>query len=267
MLHNRSKLFGTWKNRLTCRQSVELAGHMTDYIASMELPFELVFCPPMVALQAVAERIASAISISAQNVIWDDSVSFTGETSAEALREIGCKYVIIGHSERRIYLGEDDEVVAKKASTAIKHGLIPVVCIGEFYEDHESGRSEMVVERQMSAVMPSFAPVREPNRFVIAYEPAWAISTSRQGLKCEPSEANQRHRQIRDMIQSRWGSDFAEGVSVIYGGSVDAKNAEAYFGQSEIDGGLVGTASQTSESFGQLIDAARHVFAKKGSKA
>src|SRR3989442_401395 len=120
MQENRFKLFGTWKNKLTVAQSVKLADEIGNYVLPLELSFELSFCPPMVALQSVAERIRPSIALTAQNAVWDDTVSFTGETDAGALKEIGCKFLIIGHSERRIYLGESDLTVAKKIVTAVR---------------------------------------------------------------------------------------------------------------------------------------------------
>ncbi len=260
---NRFKLFGAWKNRLTYTQSIELAREISEYVSYMHLPFELSFSPPMIALKGVADLLAGKISLTAQNLVWDDSVSFTGETTAEALRQIGCRYVVIGHSERRIYLGENDSMIARKVSTAVKHNLIPVICIGEFYEDHKQSKSEQVVKEQMNAVLPSLRAVDQPNKFLIAYEPAWAISTSREALKCEPIAANQMHKQIREIIRQEWGNKFADGCSIIYGGNVSPQNAPDYFGQSDIDGGLVGTAAQSKESFIKLIDATRGVFDKK----
>ena len=265
MLASRYKLFGTWKNKLTYAATMNLSRYICDYVSDLTLPFELSFCPTMVALKAVANQLRGKVALTAQNLVWDDSVSFTGETSGSILQEIGCKSVIIGHSERRLYLGEDDAMVAKKVSTATKHGLVPVVCIGETYDDYVLGRSNEVVQSQMKAVLEVIGTPHPHSRFVIAYEPAWAISTSREALKCEPDEANAKHILIRRIIESELGRAIAERVSVIYGGSVTPGNAAQYFGMSDIDGGLVGTASQSQESFRQLIDASRTVFARKAT--
>ena len=215
----RFTLFGTWKNRLLVAESIKLAQEIQGYVEPLTLPFELSICPTMIALQSVSSHLRGPLSTTAQNLIWDDTVTFTGETSAEALREVGCKYVIIGHSERRLYLGENNSIVAKKVATALRHGLIPLICVGEFFDDYKSGKSSEAVTTQMESVLPALCAVHQPSEFVIAYEPAWAISTSREKVRhCEPSDANERHRQIRGIIRAHWNKDFASGVSIVYGG-------------------------------------------------
>jgi triosephosphate isomerase len=263
---SRLKLFGTWKNRLTCAQSVILAKQIVAFVQSANLTFELSICPPMTALKSVKDEIPPWLSLTAQNLIWNDKVSFTGETTGTDLHEIGCRYVIIGHSERRLYLSETNETVAKKVLSAREHQLIPVVCVGEFYDDYKEGRTTEVIETQLQAVMTSIDASGEPPELIIAYEPAWAISTSREALKCDPSLANQRHIEIREIVKRRWGPGCSNRMTILYGGSVTDANAEAYFAQSDIDGGLVGASSQNMESFIRLINVTRRVFEKKHEK-
>ena len=259
---NRLKLFGTWKNRLTVRESCDLAAATSRHVRNLPLPFELGVCPPMTALAPVRDVLNDEILMAAQNVVWDDDVSFTGETSAKALVELGASFVIIGHSERRLYLEESDTIVAKKVGTALAHGITPIICIGEFFEDHNTGRSLDVIRSQFQAIY-DVVDERMPADIILAYEPAWAISTSKQALKCEPQEANSRHQFIRQLLKDAWSSEVALKTSIIYGGSVSSTNVEGYFQQPDIDGGLVGTASQSAESFRSLIDGAKQVFDRK----
>jgi len=250
-------LFGTWKNKLTPSKSVQLAKVIKEYVYQYPLPFELSICPSMVSLQAVAREVAGSIPITAQNVIWDASVSFTGETSADSLVEIGCKYVMIGHSERRLYLAETDEQISKKVLTAIKKGLIPLICIGEFFEDYEQGRTNEVIDAQMKAIIPSLRTCVNPSQFLIAYEPAWAITTSQQAIPCDPTLAEQRHKYIRQILRSNWDSDFADNVKLIYGAGVNKGNIAEFLRQPNIDGGLTGGASQSAEKFIELLEIVR----------
>jgi triosephosphate isomerase len=262
MKHERGKLFGTWKNRLSVAASESMTRALEAHLVEFPTTFEVSVCPPMVAMAPVQRILSGILSLTAQNLVWDDDVSFTGETNATHLLELGCKYVIIGHSERRIYLREDDEIVARKVQTAVHHGLSPVICIGEFYEDYKTGRTKAVIESQLASVIRVLRNTENP-QFVIAYEPAWAISTSREALKCEPDLANANHLLIRELIRNEWGHDFAERTTILYGGSVSPQNARDYFLQSDIDGGLVGTASQSLDGFKGLIAAARYAFNPK----
>lgn len=256
-------LFGTWKNKLSPSKSVKLAKTIKNYIKAHPLPFELSICPSMVSLQAVALEIAGSIPITAQNVIWDAPLSFTGETSADSLVEIGCKYVMIGHSERRMYLAETDEQISKKVLTAIKNGLIPLICIGEFYEDYKQGRTNEVIDAQMKAIIPSLKNCESPSQFLIAYEPAWAITTSQQAIPCDPSLAEQRHKYIRKILRSNWTADFADNVKLIYGAGVNKENIDEFLSQPNIGGGLAGGASQSAEKFIELIEITRGVIEKQ----
>ena len=217
----------------------------------------------MIAIKTIIDLAPSWFPVTAQNLVWDDSVSFTGETSAIALKEIGCRYVIIGHSERRLYLKEDNDDIAKKVFTAIEHELIPIICVGELYDDYKKGKSDKVIEEQMVRVIETIKKYDKIPKFIFAYEPAWAISTSKEALKCDPFEANKMHIKIRENVRNNIGYSVSESLTILYGGSVTPDNAFNYFNQSDIDGGIVGTTSQSKESFIRLIEAARSVFEKK----
>jgi triosephosphate isomerase len=212
----------------------------------------------MTALAAVTEVTAGRVAVTAQNVVWDAANSFTGETSASTLSEIGCKYVILGHSERRLYLGETDEMIGRKIRTAFAHRLIPVLCVGETRDEHRDGRFEQVVVRQLTAL---FATVADsPSPFIVAYEPACAISTSTEALECKPLEAGDRHGFIRSALAQAMGSEVAAATTILYGGSVTGDNVASYLAESDIDGGLVGTASQDPSSFRVLVDATTSAY-------
>lgn len=257
MARDTFKLFGTWKNKLTPMRSIALAREMVAYVRSHPLTIEISICPSMAALHAIAAEVAGVMPLTAQNVVWDAPNSFTGETSADTLVEIGCKYVMLGHSERRLYLGEDDTQVSRKVETAIQHGLVPLVCVGEFYQDFKENRTEEVIRAQMAAIMPCLQACNSPDQFLIAYEPAWAITTSKEAIPCDPALAQQRHRLIRSILIQDLGDTFAENVSLIYGAGVTNENIGQFLDQADIDGGLAGGASQSIEKFSSLIEAAR----------
>jgi triosephosphate isomerase len=258
MTATRHKLFGTWKNQVGHKRSRELAAVAVECAPKCQGLFELAICPSMTALAAVTSVTAGRVAVSAQNVVWDATNSFTGETSASTLSEIGCKYVIIGHSERRLYLGETEEMIGRKISTAFAHRLIPVLCVGETLDEHRDGQFEPVVLGQLTAL---FAAVADPaSPFVVAYEPAWAISTSTEALECKPLEAGDRHRFIRSALAQETGSEAADATTILYGGSVTGDNVASYLAESDIDGGLVGTASQDPKSFRELVDATIAVY-------
>jgi triosephosphate isomerase len=253
MTATRRKLFGTWKNQVGHERSLELAAVAVECAPQCQGLFELALCPSMTALASVTDVSAGRVAVTAQNVVWDATNSFTGETSASTLSEIGCKYVILGHSERRLYLGETEEMIGRKIRTAFAHRLIPVLCVGETLDEHRDGQFEQVVLGQLSALFAAVADSASP--FVVAYEPAWAISTSAEALECKPLEAGERHRFIRSALGREVGSKIADATTILYGGSVTGDNVASYFAESDIDGGLVGTASQDPNSFRALVNA------------
>ena len=249
----RRKLFATWKNQVSLAQSVTLAAAAVDAAAATEGLFELSVCPSMTALVPVARVCAGRVAVTAQNMGWDDARSLTGETSATDLADLGCRYVILGHSERRRYLGETNDMIARKLQTAFAHRLTPILCIGDTLTEHDSGRSEVAVRTQLEVLLRVHH--LSSGQFLLAYEPAWAISTSEHARQCTPVEAADRHGYIRSVLSDELGAQPAAETTLLYGGSVTADNAHAYLTQPDIDGGLVGGASQDLTSLQALINA------------
>ena len=211
---------------------------------------EIVVCPPYIDLQvAVDSAKGSKVAVGAQNVYWKDEGAFTGEISSPMLLAVGCTHVIIGHSERRQYFGETDDTVNLKLKAALEHGLTPIVCVGEVLEEREAGVTEDVLRRQC---MRAFATIsaKKAARLVIAYEPVWAIGT---GKTATPQMASDAHALIRAEAATAFGEDFANGLRILYGGSVKPDNANALMSQEEIDGALVGGASLDPQSFAAIV--------------
>lgn len=244
----RPLVMGNWKmhgSRASVRQL--LTEIVTGVGAS---PAEVVVCPAYVHLQqAFALCADSAVGVGAQDCSHMAAGAFTGEISAEMLQDIGCRWVILGHSERRQYHGESDDLVAAKLAAALQAGLLPVVCVGETQEEREAGEAEYVVTRQLRGALAGQAALKE---VVIAYEPVWAIGT---GLTATPGEAQGMHVFIREQLAEIAGADPAA-MRVLYGGSVKAANAAELFGQPDIDGALVGGASLDADEFRDIVAAA-----------
>jgi len=217
---------------------------------------EVVLCPPFPALWPVAQAVSGTpVRVAAQNLFWEDQGAYTGEVSAPMLREAGCRYVVIGHSERRQYFGETDETVNRKVKAALRHGLTPIVCVGERLAEREAGETFKVVERQVNS---AFEGVEEAAAAgaVIAYEPVWAIGT---GRTASPEDAQAVNSFIRGVFGGLYSPAAAERVRIQYGGSVTPENAASLLAQPDIDGALVGGASLKAASFVAIIDAARRV--------
>lgn len=213
---------------------------------------EVLVCPPFPYLEAAATRIdGCGLSLGAQNVSEHESGAFTGETAASMLADVGCSYVIVGHSERRAIMGESSSTVAAKFKAAQGAGMIPVLCVGESREQREAGHTEAVVDEQLNAVLDA-AGIAAMENAVIAYEPVWAIGT---GLTATPEQAQAVHRHIRDVLATR-DEAVANKVKILYGGSVKGDNAAGLFGKADIDGGLIGGASLKSADFLAIVEAA-----------
>jgi triosephosphate isomerase len=214
---------------------------------------EKVLCPPAMSLLAVSALLEGTdTGLGAQNMHWEEKGAFTGELSASMVREY-CRYVILGHSERRAYFGETDETVNRKMLAAQKAGLTPIVCVGETLEEYESRRTADVVSRQVEKGLANLDPAFAP-RMVVAYEPVWAIGT---GKASNGPEANAVVADvIRPALARLYGTETAQAVRVLYGGSVTAANAAEFFGQPDIDGALVGGASLKEEEFVAITKAA-----------
>ncbi len=206
---------------------------------------EVAVCPPFIYLSQIADSLqGSSVVLGAQNVSHLDAGAYTGETAVSMLKDFGCQYVIVGHSERRSLYAETDERVAEKFLQVVQSGLRPILCVGELLEEREAGETEDVIARQLDAVI-ELAGIENFSQAVVAYEPVWAIGT---GKTATPEQAQQVHEFIRLRL-ARHDSDVADAIRILYGGSVKADNAEQLFNMADIDGGLIGGASLIAQDF------------------
>jgi len=240
---------GNWKMNKTVGEARELATALKGKVADVT-DVEIVVGPTFTALLAVAEVIkGSNIKLAAQNMSWEESGAFTGEISPLMLKDVGCQYVIIGHSERRAYFSETNEMVNKRVKAAHAHSLKPIVCVGEKLEDRESGVTKDVIKDH---VVNGLAGLTEEQmlKTVMAYEPVWAIGT---GKTATPDQAQEVHKFIRELLAELYSSPVAEAIRIQYGGSVKPNNVAELMAQPDIDGGLIGGASLDADSFTQII--------------
>ena len=236
---------GNWKMNTTRQEAVSLVEQIRDALDAESAVTSLV-CPPFVHLDAVAEALrGSSVALGAQNMHPEGSGAFTGEVSPDMLRGL-CEYVILGHSERRELFGETDEFVNRKVRAALAAGLRPILCVGERLEQREGGEADAVVERQVALGLEG---VEDASTLVVAYEPVWAIGTGRAAT---PDVAQSMMATIRAALVNRFGSDAAGEVPLLYGGSVNAGNAEDYARQTDVNGALVGGASLDAEAFAEI---------------
>jgi len=243
---------GNWKMNMTIAESRHLVSELVPGLQSVK-GVEKVLCPPFTALLAVSALLEGTdIGLGAQNVFWEAAGAFTGEISPPMLTEL-CKYVILGHSERRAHFNETDATVNRKVQTVLLHNLIPIVCVGETLAEYESGRTEEVVFRQVKLGLAGLDLIAG-DALVVAYEPVWAIGTGRAATA---SGANAVVANvIRPAMNDLFGEKIAQAVRVLYGGSVKGDNAAEFFEQAEIDGALVGGASLKVGEFTQIVQAA-----------
>ncbi|NHM28816.1 triose-phosphate isomerase [Desulfofundulus sp. TPOSR] len=245
-------LAGNWKMYKTVTEAVEFVRGLKEALAGVQ-GVEVAVCPPFTALYAVARELeGSNIVLGAQNMHRAEEGAYTGEISPVMLKEIGCRYVILGHSERRQYFGESDEDVNAKVKAALKHGLVPIVCVGERLEEREAGHTERVVGAQVRRSLAGLSGT-ELAGLVVAYEPVWAIGT---GRTASPEDAQQVNAFIRCLLAEMGGREAARQVRIQYGGSVKPENAAELLGQPDIDGALVGGASLKVDSFAAIVRAA-----------
>jgi len=247
----RPLIAGNWKMFNGGRSGVELAEACVAFARDLR-NVDVVVAPPYTALAAVADTIdGSPVQLAAQNIYPNDHGPYTGEISGPMLEECGCTWVIIGHSERRQYFAESDAFVAEKAAAALKHDLLPILCVGETLQQRESGETLRVVKQQVDAFLGVIAQTSKA--VAIAYEPVWAIGT---GKTAGPAEAEEVHAAIRQWLEKK-NPDLAKRTRILYGGSVKADNAAALFACPNVDGALVGGASLDAGSFGAIAKAAR----------
>ena len=233
----------------SCAESVELVSQLKD-IFSDSRDIDIVVAPPFTALGAVAPVLkGSPVGLAAQHVFWEESGAFTGEISTAMLKDVGCRYVIIGHSERRQYFSETDETVNKRLNAALKASLIPIVCIGETLAEREAEKTLTVIEQQLKGGLKGLS-LEEMATVVIAYEPVWAIGT---GKTATPDQAQEVHRFIRDLIARIFSKEIAESTRILYGGSVKPDTVDQLMAQLDIDGALVGGASLKADEFARIV--------------
>ncbi|MDR5611881.1 MAG: triose-phosphate isomerase [Arsenophonus sp.] len=251
-------VMGNWKLNGSTKMVEELIGNLRNELNNVTGCDVAIVPPALYLAQAKQALTGSKIALGAQDVDVNLSGAFTGDTSAEMLKDIGAKYIIIGHSERRTYHQESDEFIARKFAVLKSQGLTPVLCIGESEEENSAGKTEQVCARQIDAVLNSLGASAFENS-VIAYEPIWAIGT---GKSATPAQAQAVHKFIRDHI-AKQDPAIAEQVIIQYGGSVNASNSAELFSQPDIDGALVGGASLKADAFATIVNAA--AAAKKAS--
>ena len=237
---------GNWKMNLDHREGARLAGEIRDGLKNRVPPCEVVVIPPFTSLQAVGDTLrGSCVSLGAQDLWYEDSGAFTGEVSAGMISAAGCRYVLVGHSERRHILCEGPDLLSRKVRAAIKGGLSPIYCVGELLEEREAGRAEKTVSRQVEEVLGGL-DAGGMSKLAIAYEPVWAIGT---GKTATAGDASGMHKVIRDLLSRLFGPGTAGETPILYGGSVKPDNARALLSAGDIDRALVGGASLASDSF------------------
>jgi triosephosphate isomerase len=236
---------GNWKMHKTLTEAVSLAGGIREGVSEIEKT-QVVLCPPFTALAAVAQVVGrSNVALGAQNVYWETEGAYTGEISPKFLVDVGCEWVIVGHSERRKYFGETDQSVNRRITAALNSQLDSIVCVGETLEQREQGITESVVETQVRGAFNGLGR-QELGKLVVAYEPVWAIGT---GKTASPDMANDVHIYIRKLIAELYDGESASAMRVLYGGSVTPDNITSLIAMSDIDGALVGGASLKAPSF------------------
>ncbi|MFT5303993.1 MAG: triosephosphate isomerase [Mariniblastus sp.] len=247
----RPLIAGNWKMNLNRADAVSLAQGVAAIEAGADV--DVLVCPSHVYLDSVANAVAgSSVAVGGQDVYFEASGAFTGETSTSMLSDVGCTYVILGHSERRHVIGETDELINKKAVAALAAGLTPVICVGEQLEEREAGKTHDVVKSQFEGSLAGLTD-EQIRKTVIAYEPVWAIGT---GKTASPAQAQEVHADLRKMLADQYNSETSETVRILYGGSVKPDNAGDLMSQTDIDGALVGGASLKADNFEAIIKAA-----------
>ena len=246
----RRVIAGNWKMYKTLAETRAFFSAFTPLVAGAR-HCDIIVAPPFTAISTAVEAAKNTnIAIAGQNVSWSKEGAFTGEVSAPMLFEAGCRYVIIGHSERRQLFRETDDNVAKKTLISLQSGLIPIVCLGETQEDRDAGLAEQVLRRQFTGGPGALTP-EEFSRILLAYEPVWAIGTGRTAT---PEIAAAAHRFLRQCAVEQFSASHASALRILYGGSVKPDNIQGLMAQEELDGALVGGASLDAKSFAALVN-------------
>jgi len=244
---------GNWKMNTDGKSAVELAKGVAQNCQSLLAEVDVSVCPPFVYLSAVKNALGSSnVGLGAQDVYFEAKGAFTGEVSCQMLKDVGCKNVLIGHSERRHVIKETDSLINKKLIAAIDAGLLPIFCVGELLEERKAGKTEQVVKEQIQKGMAGIT-VEKAKAVTIAYEPVWAIGT---GLNATPAQAQEVHLMIRQFISAMYNKELAGQIIIQYGGSAKPDNAAELMAQPDIDGLLVGGASLKADDFAAMVKAA-----------
>jgi triosephosphate isomerase len=240
---------GNWKMNKTVGEALYLIRELRTAVSGVK-GVEVAVAPPFTALHAVHKELeGSSIRLAAQNLYWEEKGAFTGEISPLMLKEVGCQYAIIGHSERRQFFGESDETVNRRIKAALANGMKVIFCIGETLMEREDAKTFSVIERQVSGGLKGLSD-KESKNMTIAYEPVWAIGT---GKTATPEQAEEVHRFIREKMEKLYSRDVSEETRIQYGGSVTPDNVKGLMNQPNIDGALVGGASLKAESFSKIV--------------
>ena len=249
MTLRRPLIAGNWKMYKTSAEAVDFVKKFLTLVSGVA-DRDVMIAPAFTALEAVAAALkGTEIGLGAQDVFWEAEGAFTGQVSPPMLTAAGCRYVIIGHSERRQFFGETDDTVNRKIRAALKSGLIPVMCVGESEKQREAGQTFSILDKQVKDGLRSFVS-DELGSLVIAYEPVWAIGT---GKTATAAQAEETHAYIRSLIKGLFGADMAALMRVLYGGSVKPENASELMAMADIDGALVGGASLNPDSFSKIV--------------
>ncbi|HTK82938.1 MAG TPA: triose-phosphate isomerase [Bacteroidota bacterium] len=248
----RNVIAGNWKMNKDFHETALLINELKERLKDFNNEVGIVVCPPFTSLIVAKTLIeGTPLKLGAQNMSQHKEGAYTGEISAQMLRTIGCDYVILGHSERRQYFKETDQLINAKVQQALKNWLTPIVCVGETLEERESGVTDEIITTQIKGVLHEL-DAAQMEKIIVAYEPVWAIGT---GKNATPDQANQVHKLIRKTIGQLFTWNVAEKIVIQYGGSVNAENASVLLSQSDIDGALVGGASLKSDSFIKIVQA------------
>lgn len=248
---------GNWKMNYGPAEAKAFFNDLAGTLKSAEIGAEVLLCVPFVSLTESlnAASQVKGVQVGAQNMHYENNGAYTGEISASMLKSLGCKYVIIGHSERREYFGETDAIVGKKVAKALESGLVPILCVGEVLSERKTGEQNNVVKTQLEGALSGLTAAQIAG-VVVAYEPVWAIGT---GETATPEQAQEMHQFIRSVIASLADDTTANGIRILYGGSMKPDNAGELLGQPDVDGGLIGGASLKADSFSSIIQTANNI--------
>ncbi|HEX6981403.1 MAG TPA: triose-phosphate isomerase [Balneolaceae bacterium] len=251
---------GNWKMNCGPKETESLLQNIKEQCKSMPDEIDGLVCPPAISLTAAADELKdfNGVSLGAQNVYFEDNGAFTGEVSTQMLNEVGCEFVIVGHSERRQYFGETNKTVNAKVNKALEDGIKPVICVGESLEQRKAGEHKATVKKQVEAALIGVEN-EDAASVVIAYEPIWAIGT---GETASPEQAQEMHSMIRSVLADHFNEQLADQIRILYGGSMKPHNAGDLLSQEDIDGGLIGGASLKADSFCEIIRVAEGINPK-----